>query len=172
MKKRILITAIILTLIFSPLAFSGTLKQKIDCKGNACILRLLWTTPTSGTFSGKLTKDVNGYIDAIETDPGTPAPTDNYDISIANKIISNIGGTSTTTIRDITGDTGTWSSGDITTAQDGVLANRDTANSEMTRLLDNGNYGGVMNHGPLQFDITNAGTNRTGVVNIFYFKTD
>ncbi len=172
MKKTILLIALILSLsITISVRAASTMYQKLDCAGAACVLRLSWTTHTDGTFTGFTTMNVDGWIDAIETDPGATAPTDNYDVSIANKVVSTINGTSTTTTRDITGDTGSWSGAEVTTSEDGVLANRDTANAEMTRLLNNGNYGGVMNIGPLLVDISNAGNSKVGVINIFFWKT-
>ena len=186
MKKlsRILIGFIVLLLFAAPaLAVDSTMYQKLDCTGDDCVLRLSWTTSDAGAFTGYETMKVNGWIDAVETDPsGTPAvpafqPTANYDISIANKLVSSIEGprgtfTVTTTTRDISGDGGMWSGDDITTAEDGVLANRSFQTSEMTRFLDNGNYGGIMNLGPLLVDISNAGNTKKGVINIYFIKMD
>ena len=117
--------------------------------------------------------EVNGWIDGVETDPsGAAAPTDNYDITMANQLVSTIGAISTTTTRNIGGDTGTWTGGEVTTAEDGVLSNRDTAVAEFTRFLTNGCNGGTMNFGPLLVDISNAGVSKSGVINIQFFKTD
>lgn len=125
------------------------------------------------SFDSFQTQEINAFIDGVETDPsGTYAPTDNYDISIANTIVSTINSTSTTTLRAICGDTGTWTSGEITTNSDGVLADRDTANSEFTRFSDNSVYGGVYNIGPLLVDITHEGRSKSGVINIWYKKID
>lgn len=125
------------------------------------------------SFNSFQTQEINGAIDGVETDPsGTAAPTDNYDISIANYLTTTINGTSTTTTRAICGDTGTWTSGEITTGADGVLANRDTANTEFTRFSDNSVYGGVYNIGPLLVDITNEGRAKSGVINIWFRKFD
>lgn len=123
------------------------------------------------SFNSFQTAEIIGVIDGVETDPSaTAAPTDNYDISIANYLVTTINGTSTTTLRAICGDTGAWTSGEITTGEDGVLADRDTANSEFTRFLDNSVYGGIYNIGPLLVDITNEGRAKSGVINIWFKK--
>ncbi len=44
-----------------------------------------WTTHTDGTVSGTLTGPVEGIIRGLITNPGSPAPTDNYDITILNE---------------------------------------------------------------------------------------
>ncbi len=178
MKKLSKILFVLFALVL--FAFPGwtadsTMYQKLDCVGPACILRLSWTSAGTGVFTGYTTMEVNGWIDAVETDPdGSAAPTANHDISIANKVVSvvNEAGTFTsrTTTRDITGDTGVWSGADITTAQDGVLANRSATTPEMTRFLDNSNYGGLINLGPLLIDISNAGNTKKGMINIYFFK--
>lgn len=174
MKKRIL--SIALGLIFLTASFAmaaSSAYQNLTCKGNACVLRVSWTTHTDGSFAAITTQEVNGFIDRIETDPsGTAAPSDNYDISIANYLTSTINGTSTTTTNNICGDTGTWTAGEITTGGNGILANRDTAVTESTRFLINGSYSGLMNIGPLLIDISNAGNSKSGVINIYYFKTN
>lgn len=123
------------------------------------------------SFNSFQTADVNGIIDGIETDPSaTAAPSDNYDISIANFIVTTINETSTTTSRAICGDTGTWTDGEISTNADGVLADRDTATSEFTRFLDNAVYGDVPNIGPLLIDLTHEGRSKSGVINIWFRK--
>lgn len=123
------------------------------------------------SFNSFQTQEINGLIDGVETDPSADAaPADNYDVSIANYLITTINSTSTTTLRAICADTGAWTSGEITTGEDGVLADRDTANTEFTRFLDNAVYGGVYNIGPLLIDITNEGRSKSGVVNIYYRK--
>ena len=125
------------------------------------------------SFNSFQTAEVNGFIDGVGTDPSaTAAPKDNYDISIASLIVTTINETSTTTTRNICGDTGTWTAGEITTGEDGVLANRDTAVGEYTQFLNNGNYGGIPNVGPLLIDISNAGISKSGVFDIYYFKMD
>lgn len=181
MKKlsKILTILIALSLFVLPAwSADSTMYQKQDCAGDACILRLAWTSAGTGVFTGFETMEVNGWIDAVETDPdGTSVPTDNYDIYIANKVVSSIQGptgtfTSTTTTRAICGDTGSWSGADITPNNDGVLVNRSNASPEMTRFLDNGNYGGVMNLGPLLVDLANTGNTKKGVINIYYFRSD
>lgn len=174
MKKRIALIVLSLLLVMAGSVFAASsCYQNLTCKGTACVLRLSWTTDASGDFAAFTTQEVNGFINRVETDPsGTSAPDDNYDISIANYLTSTINGTSTTTTRNICGDTGAWTAGEITTGEDGVLANRDTANTEETRFLINGSYTGLMNIGPLLIDISNAGNSESGVINIYYYKTD
>ena len=101
MKKAILIKKgimklFILSVLFTLLmgvprvgAVASSMFQNLTCKGNACVLRLSWLTEsTAGTFTGFTTMEVNGWIDGVETDPGATAPTDNYDVSIANYVVS------------------------------------------------------------------------------------
>jgi len=173
MKKIFVPVVLLVMLLTAPAMAASTCYQKLDCKGSACTLRLSWTTDASGNFAAFKTMEVNGWIDGVETDPsGAAAPTDNYDITMANQLVSTIGAISTTTTRNIGGDTGTWTGGEVTTAEDGVLSNRDTAVAEFTRFLTNGCYGGTMNFGPLLVDISNAGVSKSGVINIQFFKTD
>jgi len=125
------------------------------------------------SFNSVYTQEVNGVIFGVETDPlSTAAPTDNYDISIANYLVTTINSTSVISSRNICGDTGTWTSGEITTAGDGVLSDRDTAVSEFTRLSNNSVYDNYMNVGPLLIDITNEGRSKSGVINIYFKKAD
>lgn len=182
MKKSFKILIVFISLLsFAAMAWAvdSTVYQKEDCVGNACVLRISWTTSDAGAFTGFETMGVNGWIDAVETDPdGTAAPTANYDISIANKLVSSVneGGTFTTrtTTRGICGDTGVWVGADITTAGDGVLANRVAATAEVTRLFldatDDPQAGGLMNLGPLLIDISNAGNSKKGMINIYFTK--
>lgn len=176
--SKILTAVIVLLLLAVPaLAADSTMYQKKDCVGVYCVLRLSWTSSGTGTFDGFETMAVNGWIDAVETDPDdTAAPTVNYDIYIANKVVSSVNEdgtfTSRTTSRAICGDTGSWSGADITPMNDGVLANRHNASPEMTRFLDNSVYGGVMNLGPLLVDLANTGNTKKGMINIYFYKAD
>ncbi len=78
------------------------------------------TAHTDGTVTSvDLTPRISGKLLAIETNPGTTAPTDNYDITITNA--------------------------DGTDVLQGVGANRDTANTEIAAIV----YSGTAIHPPV-----------------------
>lgn len=170
--KQLFLTAMIFLAITGMSWAASTMNEQLNCDGDACVLSIRWATHTDGTFTGQETKTViHGWIDGIETDPdGSAAPTDNYDINMRNKVTCVINGTPRTTYRNIDGDTGTWSGLEATTAQDGILANRDTSVSEFTRFLDNGKYGGIMAYGRLGIDISNAGNSTAGIINVYFIR--
>jgi hypothetical protein len=45
-------------------------------------LEFNWTSTAGGAVSGILSTNINGKIVAVITDPGSPAPTDNYDVTM------------------------------------------------------------------------------------------
>lgn len=93
------------------------------------ILRLDCTAEASGAFTSYTTvAAINGRIEKIVSDPGSTAPTDNYDPVFSDKHGIDVAG--------------------------GTLANRDTANSENEVPLVGGAYAGNPVYGPLTLAIT------------------
>ena len=68
----------------------SSLSQAFRCYGNGdtCVLTLTWTAHTDGSFTSTaitaatMTKLANYYLYEMETDPGSTAPTADYDIVI------------------------------------------------------------------------------------------
>lgn len=112
------------------------------------VLTLAWTSDGSGNVNGILSRRINGRIVRIETDPGTPAPTDNYDAVLLD-------------------------SGGVDVAQGG-LANRDTVTSEnitpvVETVVGANTYGNlVWLNSQLELRITNAGASKQGRVLVSY----
>lgn len=55
-------------------------------RGQQPVRRLVfdWVSDAAGVVSGTVSGTVNGKIVGVITDPGTPAPTDNYDVTMIN----------------------------------------------------------------------------------------
>lgn len=107
-------------------------------------LTVAWTSNASGSVTATI-NSVRGHITRIVTDPGSAAPTDNYDITLTDS--SGI---------DLLRGRG---------------ANRDTANSEMFVPLigDGGTTTTLISMTPnLTLSITNAGNAKTGSFIIYY----
>ena len=124
---------------------AGVLTQDYATHGAMKVATLAWTTSAGGVFTSTTTsKSINGMVVMVETDPdGTAIPTPGYSITLLDS-----GGA------DIMG---------------GALANRDTANTEITMPLLNGNYTGVTVQGALTLTVSAAGLSKKGVVKIFYY---
>lgn len=111
-------------------------------------LTLAWTSDGSGNVNGILSRRINGQIVGIETDPGTPAPTDNYDAVLITEAGVDAAG--------------------------GYLANRDTTVSEgvipiVETLVGSNPYGSlVWVESTLELRITNAGASKQGRVLVHY----
>ena len=72
--------------------------------GDVCKIKWTWTSATGGTVVLATTKGYYGEVLALVTDPGSTAPTDDYDITITDE--------------------------DSYDVMQGAGANRDTANTE------------------------------------------
>lgn len=99
-----------------------------------------WTSDGSGDASGTDTAALSGEVLRVVTNPGTPAPTDNYDIVVNDE--------------------------DGLDVAQGLLANRDTANAEEALPLLNSNR--VAFDGKLSLVVSNAGASKQGVVTLYY----
>lgn len=101
------------------------------------------TDDTDGTCTGTTTGSVVGLIYGLKTNPGSAAPTDNYDITI-----TDVDGV------DVLG---------------GVGADRDTSNSEYAAAKDGaGNVVPIPSNSALTINVSNAGNAKTLVATLFY----
>jgi len=144
MKKRVLA---VLAFVLIPIALFGevTATQKVESVviDNLYVYELAVTANTTGTV--QTTYNVNGLVYMVETDPGSPAPTDNYDLTLTNENGIDIMG--------------------------GALANRDTSNTERAFPLVGTSDAVVPNKGKLTLGVTgNEVANATFKVRIFYMK--
>ena len=111
------------------------------------VLTMAWTADAnSGDVSATVSEaDIDGYIFQVVTNPGTTAPSDNYDITINDA--SGV---------DIMG---------------GELDNRDTANSEQVVPKIDAVYGTRMVDGAITVNFSgNSVNSATGEVIIYYYK--
>ena len=140
MIKRMLIFFFGLTLLFIPNLFAaGTVtitKEEIIIRHwpTRVILTIAWTADSSDksvpqTVINATQYKINGYfLYSAETNPGSTAPTDDYDIAINDEDVCDIAGT--------------------------LLNNRDTSNSEMVNFI-NASASYPMVRGNLTFVLTN-----------------
>jgi len=107
-------------------------------------IKLKWTAEADGSFIAVWTSwAVNGIVIGVKTNPGTPAPTNLYDITLID--LDGI---------DIMG---------------GALANRSSANTEFAAPLAGSDFWMIPVPGPLQLNIVNNIVNGAeGVVKIYY----
>lgn len=100
-----------------------------------------WTSDASGDVSGTDTKVLSGVALRYATNPGSTAPTDDYDIVINDEDSIDIAA--------------------------GGLADRDTSNSE--QLLTGGDAkDGAAFMGVLSLVVSNAGNAKAGVLRMYY----
>ena len=140
MIKRMLIFFFGLTLLFIPNLFAaGTVtitKEEIIIRHwpTRVILTIAWTADSSDksvpqTVINATQYKINGqFLYSAETNPGSTAPTDDYDIAINDEDVCDIAGT--------------------------LLNNRDTSNSEMVNFI-NASASYPMVRGNLTFVLTN-----------------
>jgi len=152
--KRFILALTILFLLAAP-AYGASTASDVGGYGQAGPLSyvdIAWTAHTDGTFTAwTTTNDVSGFIYAIETDPGSTAPTANYDILITN----DLG-------RLVCGDSGTVAS----PGGDGAGANKSATVSEYSSMSS------VASKGKLTINIKNNSVNgATGLIRIWYLGT-
>lgn len=106
---------------------------------------------SDGAGAATATVDLDGQILKVVTNPGTAAPTDDYDITILDE--------------------------DGIDIVQGLLANRDTINSEEVypyKLITVGGTGTDRIHqpiyhaGPVTFTVANAGASKAGIARIYW----
>ncbi len=103
-----------------------------------------WTSDdTTGAVTGSTTDTINGLVYGLKTNPGSTAPTDNYDITVTDADGLDVLG--------------------------GVGADRDTANTEYAAAKDGaGNVVPIPVSGVLTINVSNAGNSKVGVATLFY----
>ena len=142
----VLAAGLVIVLFFVAAAFAAsTCPQDNYASGRVGVVEMSWTAHTDGTFTSTQTEiNINGFVYLVETDPGTTAPTDNYDITLTDRNGTDVMG--------------------------GALANRDTTTTETAApLLSDGTAWVIPVFGPLTLNISNNSVNAAkGVVRIFY----
>lgn len=129
---------------------AGTVTENHEKKGIVGVITLTCVGDASdGSFPNTaLTIKISGKLLALETNPGTTQPTDNYDITLEDS--------------------------DTHDVLEGVGANRDTANTEKAAIV----YSGTAIHPPiaksdtLTFKIANNSVNSAEVVAKIYYEGD
>jgi hypothetical protein len=143
MKK--LIMTILISLFFISTGYAAeSYVASIKSAGTFQVLSLAWTTDASGNFVARTTPAINGYIVAIITNPGSAAPTADYDPLLTNSDGIDVSG--------------------------GTLADRHTSTSQFIMPLHNSEVVKMPVLGSLTFDITNAGASKNGVLDIYYTR--
>ena len=124
---------------------AGTITQELDRRGNVGVITLTATGDASnGSFPAvALIAKISGKLLAIETNPGSTAPTDNYDIALDDAEGHDV--------------------------LEGAGANRDTANTEKAAVLLSSLHPPVAKSDVLTFKITNNIVNSAIIVTKIYF---
>lgn len=100
-------------------------------------ISIAWTSSSGGAATGSI-DDLKGFLVKVVTNPDdSAAPTDDYDITLVD-------------------------SNGVDAAQ-GLIANRDTANSEEKYMTPSGSATPVLLDGTYTFTIANAGDTKSGV---------
>lgn len=137
--------ALLLFLPLRAMAASSSTTQQARF-GDMNIFEMCWTAHTDGTFTTTATAMINGLVLGVTTDPESPAPTDDYDITLTDQYGIDIMG--------------------------GYLANRDTANSEFATPQSAYFSHGMPVHGTLNVDISGNSQNGAKGRIIIYYKAD
>ena len=98
-----------------------------------------WTSDGSGDVSGTDTNAISGRAFRWVTNPGSTAPSDNYDIVVNDSDAADVSA--------------------------GVLANRDTSNTEQAYPAANTYH---IFDGKLSLVVSNAGAAKEGVLTMYY----
>lgn len=119
---------------------AGTVTIAEETYGTIKKIKFSWTSgdgAEDGTASGQTTHAYSGKILGLATDPGSPAPTDNYDITVTDE--------------------------DGMDVLMGGGADRDTANTE---YVLSASLGAVAND-KLTINVAAAGTNKKGIAYLY-----
>jgi len=110
-----------------------------------------WTSDdATGSVSGETEHDISGFLLSGLTNPGSPAPTDDYDITISDEDSYNV----------------------LTNCEDD-LTDRDTSNTELVEFLLKDSAGDTAGghpsvNGKLTIAVSNAGNSKQGTLKIKY----
>ena len=116
--------------------------------GSTRIAVIDWVSASDGSATG--TVGLDGQILKFVTNPGSPAPTDNYDITLVDE--------------------------DGIDVAEGLLANRDTSNSEEVYPFKEVTLAGtgtdraalpLYHGGPVTFTLANAGDTKAGQLKVY-----
>uniref|UniRef100_A0A6M3KTP2 Uncharacterized protein n=1 Tax=viral metagenome TaxID=1070528 RepID=A0A6M3KTP2_9ZZZZ len=154
MLKKFLLSLFVLLVLLVPswAGAAGTVTQTWEAIGtDVVVLTFSWTADSgvsgvTGAVSGVTTaRDVDGYVILAVTNPGSTAPTDNYDIVLHDS--------------------------DGVDVMGGQLANRDTANGEHTVPKIGSVYGARWVAGVLGFHLSgNSTASATGTLKVFLLR--
>lgn len=111
-----------------------------------------WTSDGAGNASGVSTTVVPGVLYSVSTTPSTSAvPTDNYDIVVQNQV------------------TGTDGSAVVlaTDRAGGLVANRDSVNTELVEFWPDGVY---TTQGKIKVSVSNAGASKSGRIVLTFHR--
>jgi hypothetical protein len=123
------------------MAASYTSEKRLNPSGKYHrLITVSWTSAADGSASVAL-PNVNGWLIKAITDPGATAPTDNYDITLVDEAGAD--------------------------AAEGLLANRDTANTETVYTLVTGAATPVFLSGTVTFTVANAGDSKVGTCYLY-----
>jgi len=149
MRKRITIISLLILLFVVPVmlfAADSSVTQELYRIGNLYRLELSWTANATGSVEGISTKQINGTIYGVETDPGTTAPTNSYDITLKDQYGLDIMG--------------------------GALEDRSAEGTQFIQPYNatQGTYISMPNHGALDFSLSNnVVDSATGKTVIYYY---
>jgi hypothetical protein len=153
MKKLIVVLALLLVFVASTAMGAGTVTvTTLNGSGDAIIVQFSWIANAAGaatvpatSSSTKWPTAYSGCIYAMETNPGSTAPTDNYDITLTDSDGVDLLG--------------------------GQGANRDTANSEMVPAKIGTVFGCAPTQDAFTLNITNNSVNSaTGTVKVYIYE--
>lgn len=128
---------------------AGTVSVAYKNHSSVKVAVVTWTSDGAGAADGTL--ELDGELLKVVTNPGAAAPTDNYDITLIDE--------------------------DGLDVAEGLLANRDTANSEAVYPYKEITVGGtgtdrvarpLYHSGAVTFTVANAGAAKEGVARIYY----
>ena len=149
MKKVVTNLMVLFLLLFCiPIGVQAGITSTYEVKGDKGLLTFTCVAASDGSFvATDSSMVVVGYVTRVVTNPGTTAPTDNWDLSIADK--DGI---------DLTGAN--------------LLQNRDTATSEEVpvRYTDHALYGGKMIFSEVTATITGNSVNGAEIVIKVYIQ--
>lgn len=155
MKRLIVVLGILTMLIVPTVAYAAGVTSSVtdtlvkDGGGGSHVqvLTFAWIANSSGAVTSDVSDDeFSGYVFKVVTNPGSPAPTDDYDITLTHNGVDIMGG---------------------------ELADRDTANSEQAVPKIDATYGSNWVSGALTLNISNnSADGATGVVKVYIYTDE